>query len=193
VLATSNRGKLDELRTLLGPSGIEFIGQNELGVSSPEETGSTFVENAILKARHAALQTGLPAVADDSGLVVEVLDGAPGIRSARFAGPGCSDGDNIAKLLGALRDEPPDCRRAYFHCVLVALRGGADPAPRIAQGRWDGLITLEPSGEGGFGYDSIFFDPGLGMTAAELPPETKNRVSHRGKALMTLVELLRER
>ena len=191
VLATGNRGKLTELRALLAGSGIELVAQDELGVTSPEETGSTFVENAILKARHASLHTGLPALADDSGLVVEALGGAPGVRSARFAGDNCSDADNIAKLLGALQDVPEVDRTAFFQCVVVALRGAADPTPEIAQGRWQGLIATEPSGTGGFGYDSVFFDPRLGATAAQLAPATKNRVSHRGQALAALTELLR--
>jgi XTP/dITP diphosphohydrolase len=191
VLATGNRGKLTELRELLVGSGIELVAQDELGVASPEETGGTFVENAILKARYASLQTGLPALADDSGLVVEALMGAPGIRSARFAGAGCSDTDNVAKLLSELREVPRERRGAYFHCVIVALRSAADPAPEIAQGRWHGRIAMEPSGPGGFGYDPVFFDPRLDTMASELPLAAKNRVSHRGQALTALVRQLR--
>jgi XTP/dITP diphosphohydrolase len=188
VLATSNYGKLEELRALLTGSGLEIVTQRELGVSSPAETGTTFVENAVLKARHAAAQTGLPAIADDSGLIVDALDGAPGVLSARYAGPGASDADNVAKLLNVLGTTP--YRVAHFHCVIVALRSADDPAPAIAQGSWSGTITHTPRGLGGFGYDPVFLDPLLGATAAELEPAVKNRVSHRGQALAALATLL---
>jgi XTP/dITP diphosphohydrolase len=186
VVATSNRGKLGELRALLTQAGLELLAQGDLGVESPHETGYTFVENAILKARHAAHETGLPAIADDSGLVVDGLEGAPGIRSARYAGAGRGDRANVIKLLREMRAISRPERTAHFHCVVVALRGPRDPAPVIAQGQWHGEIALEATGRGGFGYDPVFFDPRLGATAAELTAETKNRVSHRGQALAAL-------
>ncbi len=193
VLATSNRGKAAELTALLTAAGLELriTAQSELGVSAPEETGSTFVENALLKARHAATMTGLPALADDSGLVVDALGGAPGVHSARFAGAQSNDAANIAKLLTSL--ESSYDRRARFHCVLVALAHPADAAPLIASGSWEGTIATAPRGDGGFGYDPVFFDPQLERTAAELAPAEKNRVSHRGAALRRLVELLKNR
>ena len=194
VLATSNRGKAAELAALLADAGlaIRIRPQGELGVAAPAETGLTFVENALLKARHAARATGLPAIADDSGLVVTALGGAPGIHSARFAGADADDDANIAKLLAALATHMTD-RRAHFHCVLVALQHADDPAPLIASGRWAGEVALVARGTGGFGYDPVFFDRTLGVTAAELDAATKNRVSHRGVALRELVELLKNR
>lgn len=193
VLATGNRGKLGELAALFQESGLALtlVAQTELGVPSPEEPGLTFVENALLKARHAARHTGLPAIADDSGLVVPALGGAPGVRSARFAGPTADDAQNVARLLeqlGATLD-----RRASFHCVLVALLGPEDPAPVVATGEWHGEIAVTSHGTRGFGYDPVFFDPSLGKTAAELAPSEKNRVSHRGKALRALTESLQKR
>lgn len=194
VLATSNRGKVAELSALLAEAGLDVlvIAQGELGIESPAETGSTFVENALLKARHAARASGLPAIADDSGLVVDALDGAPGVRSARFAGDDANDAANIGKLLEQLSDARLD-RTARFHCVLVALDEPEDAAPLIASGSWLGRIALAPRGAGGFGYDPVFFDPRLNCTAAELEPATKNRVSHRGTALRALIELLKNR
>lgn len=194
VLATSNRGKVVELEQLLSEAGlpIRVSAQSELGVAAPPETAATFVENALQKARHAARATGLPALADDSGLVVAALGGAPGVRSARYAGEQADDGANIAKLLGQLASHPRE-RAARFHCVLVALERADDPAPLIASGSWTGEIAGSPSGSGGFGYDPIFFDPRLGKTAAELSRSEKNRVSHRGAALRELVELLKNR
>jgi len=194
VLATANRGKVAEFSALLAAAGLELrvTPQSELGVSAPPETGSTFVENALTKARHAARHTGLPAIADDSGLVVTALGVAPGVRSARFAGESADDRANIAKLLAAL-DMPGLNRAARFHCVLVALEHVEDPAPLIASGFWAGEIAREPRGLGGFGYDPVFFDPSLGCTAAELEPAAKNRVSHRGTALRSLIELLKNR
>lgn len=194
VLATSNRGKVGELSALLEESGIRIrlTAQADLGVSAPAETGATFVENALLKARHAALATGLPAIGDDSGLEVAALGGAPGVRSARFAGPAASDAANVAKLLESLRDSPQD-RSARFHCVLVALLRADDPAPLIATGSWSGEITNSPRGTQGFGYDPVFLDPSLGRTAAELSTQEKGRMSHRGIALRQLAELLRNR
>lgn len=186
VIATGNPGKLIELRALLEPSGLTLVAQSDLGVQSPPETGATFLENALIKARHAAQQTGLPAIADDSGLVVDALGGAPGIYSARYAGHGSQDADNVSKLLDDMRDLSEAERGAHFHCVIVALLGPQDPAPAIGQGRWPGRIALEPAGVSGFGYDPVFFDPELGKTAAELSPEAKNRTSHRGRALRAL-------
>lgn len=186
VIATGNPGKLIELRALLEPAGLILVAQSSLGVESPPETSSTFLENALIKARHAAHQTGLPAIADDAGLVVDALGGAPGIHSARYAGPDSRDADNVAKLLDAMRELPPAQRSAHFHCVIVALRSAEDPAPAIAQGRWPGRIALAPAGAAGFGYDPVFFDPALGKTAAELARDVKNRVSHRGRALAAL-------
>jgi XTP/dITP diphosphohydrolase len=186
VIATGNPGKLVEMRALLEPSGLTLVAQTDLGIESPPETGMTFVENALIKARHAAQQTGFPAIADDSGLVVDALGGAPGIYSARYAGPQSQDTDNVTKLLDEMRDLPASARSAHFHCVIVALRSAADPAPAIAQGRWPGQIALEPAGAAGFGYDPVFFDPELGKTAAELTREVKNGVSHRARALTAL-------
>ncbi len=193
VLATANRGKVAELVALLAEAGLgaRVTAQSELGVSAPAETELTFVENALLKARHAARVTGLPAIADDSGLVVDALGGAPGVRSARFASEAADDAANIAKLLSLMADQALD-RRARFHCVLVALRQAEDPAPLIAAGSWIGRIAAAPRGTGGFGYDPVFFDPALARTAAELTPDEKNRVSHRGMALRRLVELLKK-
>jgi XTP/dITP diphosphohydrolase len=194
VLATSNRGKVVELEELLSEAGlpIRVSAQSELDVAAPPETAATFVENALQKARHAARATGLPALADDSGLVVAALGGAPGVRSARYAGERADDAANIAKLLEQLASHP-DERAARFHCVLVALERADDPAPLIASGSWAGEIARSPLGSGGFGYDPIFFDPRLGKTAAELSRSEKNRVSHRGAALRELVELLKNR
>jgi XTP/dITP diphosphohydrolase len=194
VLATSNRGKAAELTALLAEAGLGLCvtAQAELGVQAPPETGITFVENALLKARHAARATGLPAIADDSGLVVDALGGAPGVHSARFAGDDAGDSANVAKLLTSLAQAPGD-RRAHFHCVLVALDHPADAAPLIASGSWEGTIAHAPQGTGGFGYDPVFFDPTLQRTAAELDSAHKNQVSHRGIALRRLVELLKNR
>lgn len=194
VLATSNRGKVAELAALLKESGLglTLAAQSELGVMPVEETGSTFVENALLKARHAARCSGLPAIADDSGLAVDALAGAPGVRSARYAGDDAEDADNVAALLVALASVPPP-RNARFHCVLVALSGPDDPAPLIATGTWDGEIAQASAGSGGFGYDPVFFDRRLRRTAAELSAAEKNRVSHRAAALRMLVELLKNR
>ena len=186
VLASGNSGKLREIQALLADSGIEMIAQRDLGVHSVEETGATFVENALLKARHAALQTGLPAIADDSGLAVDALAGAPGIHSARFAGSDADSQANIVKLLAALAETPDEQRGARFHCVMVALLSAHDPAPLISHAGWPGIIAREPAGDGGFGYDPIFYLPELNATAAQLSAEVKNRVSHRGRALLQL-------
>jgi XTP/dITP diphosphohydrolase len=194
VLATSNRGKVDELSALFAEAElpIRLSAQTELGIDAPPETASTFVENALTKARHAARVAGLPAIADDSGLTVAALGGAPGVLSARFAGAHADDAANVAKLLRLLAGERGN-RAARFHCVLVALARADDPSPLIASGSWAGEIAHAPSGTGGFGYDPVFFDPKLGCTAAELTPAEKNRVSHRGTALRRLVELLKNR
>ena len=190
VVASSNAGKLAEFRDLLGEAGYEFVTQGELGVSDAEETGLTFVENALLKARHASLVTGLPALADDSGLCVDALGGAPGLYSARYAG---SHGDaqaNIAKLLDAMKDVSRAQRTAHFIAVIVLLRHADDPQPVIAEGRWSGLILDAPRGDRGFGYDPVFLDPENNLSAAEFDPAIKNRLSHRGRALATLRQKL---
>jgi len=195
VLATGNRGKVAELTTLLRDSGlgVTLTAQSDLGVESAPETGLTFVENALLKARHASRATGLPAIADDSGLTVTALGGAPGIRSARFAGEGADDEANIGKLLALLAEVPESQRTASFYCVLVHLLHFEDPAPVIAVGEWRGTITRAPAGAHGFGYDPVFFDPTIGSTAAELTAAQKNRVSHRGAASRRLAKLLKKR
>ena len=190
VLATSNPGKLAELRPLLADAGYELVSQGELGVGDAVEDGRTFVENAILKARRASAATGLPALADDSGLVVDALGGAPGLLSARYAGVHGDSAANIAKLLAALHHVPGEARSAHFYCVLVLLRHADDPQPLIAEGSWHGRILGAPRGEGGFGYDPVFLDTARGLSAAELDAGTKNRVSHRGQALARLRELL---
>jgi len=187
VIASGNRGKLAEFRDMLTPMGIRVVAQAEFGVESPPETGLTFVENALIKARAAARAAACPALADDSGLVVRALDGRPGIHSARFAGEAADDRTNIDKLLAELDDLPEERRGAYFYCCLVLLRHPGDPAPLIATGRWHGYILEAPSGAGGFGYDPVFHDPERGATAAELPATEKNRVSHRGRALGNLL------
>lgn len=191
VLATGNPGKVRELASLLADFGLDIVAQTELGVDSAEETGLTFIENAILKARHAAQITGLPAIADDSGLAVDALGGAPGIYSARYAGVDASDQQNLDKLLLTLKDVPGEQRRASFHCVLVYLRHAEDPTPIVCHGSWQGVLTHEAAGSGGFGYDPIFFVPELGKTAAELTREEKNAQSHRGQALRLLLDALR--
>ncbi|WEP48943.1 XTP/dITP diphosphatase [Cronobacter dublinensis subsp. beijingensis] len=191
VLATGNAGKVRELASLLREFGLDIVAQTELGVDSAEETGLTFIENAILKARHAAQVTGLAAIADDSGLAVDALGGAPGIYSARYAGADASDRANLEKLLDALKEVPDDKRQAQFHCVLVYLRHAEDPTPLVFHGVWPGVIALAPAGQGGFGYDPIFFVPSEGKTAAELTREEKSAISHRGQALKLLLEAMR--
>ncbi|MEA5104894.1 MULTISPECIES: XTP/dITP diphosphatase [unclassified Pantoea] len=191
VLATGNPGKVRELADLLAAFGLDIVAQTELGVESAEETGLTFIENAILKARHAAEITGLPAIADDSGLAVDALGGAPGIYSARYAGVDASDQQNLEKLLVALEKVPDGERQAQFHCVLVYVRHAADPTPLVFHGSWAGEITRAAAGAGGFGYDPIFYVPELGKTAAELSKDEKRAVSHRGKALTLLLEAMR--
>ncbi len=183
VLASGNRGKLVEIREILADNTIEWVAQSELGISDVEECGLSFVENALIKARHAAAASGLPALADDSGLIVAALNGAPGLTSARYAGTHGDAAANNRKLLAALADTAEDQRGAYFICVIVLLRSANDPAPLICQAQWHGRILESPRGERGFGYDPLFFDPVLNAAAAELDAATKNRVSHRGKAL----------
>ncbi|HMM67437.1 MAG TPA: RdgB/HAM1 family non-canonical purine NTP pyrophosphatase [Dokdonella sp.] len=190
VLASGNAGKLIEMREVLADLDVDLVAQAELGVADAEETGATFVENAILKARHASRATGLPALGDDSGLCVDVLDGAPGLYSARYAGTHGDSAANIAKLLGVLADVRDSERGAHFFCAIVLLRHADDPAPLIAEGRWHGRILAAPRGQGGFGYDPVFLDPQRHCSAAELAPAIKNRVSHRGQALLRLRELL---
>lgn len=191
VIASNNRGKIAELTELLAPLGIRPVAQGELGVSEAEEPAVTFVENAILKARHAARSTGLPALADDSGLAVDALGGQPGVRSARFAGDQASDQDNVQALLEALADVPDGDRGAQFHCVLVYLRHADDPTPIICHGRWPGSILKEPRGDGGFGYDPVFLVPEHNCSAAELTRAEKSRISHRGRALALFADALR--
>ncbi|WP_396622477.1 RdgB/HAM1 family non-canonical purine NTP pyrophosphatase [Marinobacter sp. W-8] len=191
VIASNNKGKIAELTDLLAPLGLQPVAQGELGVSEAEEPAVTFVENAIIKARHAARVTGLPALADDSGLAVDALDGRPGVRSARFAGEEATDNDNVEALLAALKDTPEAERSAQFHCVLVYLRHADDPTPIICHGRWPGRILAEPHGQGGFGYDPVFLVPEHGCSAAELTREQKGRISHRGRALASLLDQLR--
>lgn len=187
-MATGNAGKLHEFRQLLEPCSIALVAQSELGIAGAAETGLTFAENALLKARHAARHSGLPAIADDSGLCVAALDGAPGLRSARFAGPGARDSQNISLLLERLAGTPIAARNAWFVCVIVALRAPEDPDPLFATGRWHGRIALAARGEQGFGYDPIFELPGLGKTAAELSSHEKAALSHRGQAARRLLE-----
>lgn len=191
VLATGNPGKVRELADLLAAFGFDIVAQTELGVESAEETGLTFIENAILKARHAAAVTGLPAIADDSGLAVDALGGAPGIYSARYAGLDASDQQNLDKLLVTLDAVPDGQRQAQFHCVLVYLRHAEDPTPLVFHGSWEGEITRAEAGQGGFGYDPIFYVPELGKTAAELTKDEKRAVSHRGKALSLLLDAMK--
>lgn len=188
VLASGNTGKLREFTQLLAPLGFELIPQSDLGVPEVAETGLSFVENAILKARHAARHTGLPALADDSGLEIDALQGAPGIYSARYAGDKASDADNIAAVLAALEATPTSERNARFQCLLVFMRHTKDPTPLICQGTWQGSILTEPSGEEGFGYDPIFWVPETDCTAAELSSDQKHAISHRGKAMRAFLE-----
>jgi XTP/dITP diphosphohydrolase len=193
VLATGNAGKLREFAEMLGPLELDFVPQSELGIDPPEETGVTFLDNALLKARHAARRAGGAAMADDSGLEVDALGGAPGVRSARYAGPGASDAANLAKLLDAMRDVPDDARAARFRCVIAFVRNADDPDPVFAEGRWEGRILRAPRGAGGFGYDPVFEDLASGLSAAELPSAAKHERSHRGEALRTLLPKLHAR
>lgn len=186
VLASANAGKLRELKHILDDLGYDLHPQSEFGVGEVPETGTTFVENAIIKARHAAEQTGLPALADDSGIEVDALDGAPGVYSARFAGDNADDDANNALLVEKLRNVPPAKRGARYRAVIVLMRHARDPSPLICEGSWEGLIQLEAAGDGGFGYDPHFYLPELGCTSAQLSADQKNRLSHRGQALAEL-------
>ena len=188
VLASNNDGKLREFRRLLSPLGIEVIPQTELGIAEADEPHVTFVENALAKARHASAHARLPALADDSGICVRALDGAPGVQSARYAGEPKCDGRNNAKLIEALQGVAD--RRAHYACVLALVRHAGDPEPIIAEGAWHGTIVDAPRGTGGFGYDPHFLDAATGLTGAELPLERKNELSHRGKAIRALIARL---
>jgi XTP/dITP diphosphohydrolase len=188
VLASSNAGKLREFRALLADQDIDVISQGELGIETAEEPHRTFLENALAKARHAAARSVLPALADDSGLCVHALGGAPGVHSARFAGADAGDTANNSELLRRLQDQAD--RRGHYVCVLVAVRSAEDPEPLVADARWYGEILREPRGSGGFGYDPLFFVPECGCTAAELSAEHKNRISHRGLAMRDLARRL---
>jgi len=193
VLASNNAGKVREINELLAGASIQVIPQGDLGVPEAEETGLTFVENAILKARNAAAHSGLPAIADDSGLEVDALDGAPGIYSARYAGAGASDADNLARLLAGMEGVEDGRRAARFQCLMVYMRHAEDPTPVICQGTWEGGILHRPAGANGFGYDPVFLVPTHGCSAAELDSPTKNALSHRGQALRRLVAYLEGR
>jgi XTP/dITP diphosphohydrolase len=191
VIASNNPGKLREISQILGPLGIEVLPQAAFGVTEADEPHATFIENALAKARHAAAISGLPALADDSGLCVDALGGAPGVHSARYAGEPRADARNNAKLLEALGERPD--RQAHYYCVIVVMRHAQDPRPLIAEGLWRGEILRSPRGSGGFGYDPLFLDPEFGQTGAELAPARKNLMSHRGKALALLVDALKQR
>jgi XTP/dITP diphosphohydrolase len=186
VLATNNEGKRAEFARLLEGLPVRLCRPADFGLGAPEESGQSFVENALLKARLAARRTGRPALADDSGLLVEALGGAPGLLSARYGGEGLDDRARVALLLRALEGVPATARRARFHCALAYVEPGEDPAPLVVTGEWHGLIADAPRGEGGFGYDPVFLDPTLGRTAAELSAEEKQRLSHRGRAMALL-------
>jgi XTP/dITP diphosphohydrolase len=191
VLASSNPGKMAEIKKLLADFPINLIAQSEFDIPDIEETGLTFIENAILKARHASKISGLPALADDSGLTIDALDDRPGVFSARYAGENATDQDRIQKVLAEMND--PDLERnACFHCVICLIEHANDPAPLICHGMWEGEIMLEPKGEHGFGYDPIFRVPTHGMSAAELAPDVKNQISHRGQAMQQLREVLND-
>ncbi len=190
VLATGNPGKVREFAKLLGGQPFSIIPQSEFQLPEAEETGTTFVENAIIKARHAAKLTGLPAIADDSGLAVDALDGAPGIYSSRYAGANANDQQNVEKLLEALKDVPEAQRQARFICVIVMMRSADDPTPLICQGEWFGHIAQTVRGEGGFGYDPIFWLSSYNQTAAQLAPSLKNTLSHRAKAMQKLLDAM---
>jgi XTP/dITP diphosphohydrolase len=192
VLASGNAGKLAEMRDLLAPLGLKLRPQSEWKLPEAVEDAPTFIENALIKARHAARYSGLPALADDSGLVVPSLDGMPGIHSARYAGVHGDDGANNKKLLDALSGVPADARRAHFYCAMVLLRWPQDPSPLVSLGLWSGSIADEPRGEEGFGYDPLFLVDGLGCTSAQLDAESKNRISHRGRAASGLIQMLRD-
>lgn len=189
VLASSNEDKIFEIQSLLEHVPIEWVPQNEFKIQSPPETGRTFVENAIIKARHACKVSGLPALADDSGLVIDALDGEPGVHSARYAGENATDTDRIKKVLEEMEDVDPEERGASFHCVVVLMEHENDPVPLICHGIWEGSILTAPHGKNGFGYDPIFYVPTHGCSAAELNGIEKNAISHRGQALSQLLEI----
>lgn len=190
VLASNNAGKVREINQLLASERIQVVPQRDFNIPDAVEDGLSFVENAIKKARHAASLSGLPAIADDSGIEVDALNGAPGIYSARFAGAGASDEANLQKLLADLAEVPDERRTARFQCLMVYMRHAEDPTPLICQGTWEGRILFEPRGENGFGYDPIFYVPTHDCSSAELPSEVKNRLSHRGQALQKLLQAL---
>jgi len=192
VLASNNAGKVKEIHSLLKGFDIDVVSQSEFDVDSVAETGLTFVENAIIKARYAALKTGLPAIADDSGIEVDALNGAPGIYSARFSGEDANAKDNNKKLLESLKGIPEEQRTARYQCVMVFMRHAADPTPIIATGSWEGIILESAKGSGGFGYDPLFYIPTHQCSAAELTAELKNKLSHRAKALISLLHKLQE-
>lgn len=192
VLASSNPGKIKEFQEICASLAIKLIPQSELGIEDVEETAATFVENAIIKARHAARLSGLPAIADDSGLVIDALGGMPGVRSSRYAGEGADDAARIKKVLNELRKVKLADRDASFHCVTVLMEDEDDPAPLICEGVWEGKIIFEPKGENGFGYDPIFYVPEHKCTAAELSSEIKNKISHRADALEQLIAALEQ-
>ena len=192
VLASGNPGKLRELAALLAPLSLTPVPQGELGIPAVPETRATFLENALLKARHAAARAALPALADDSGLEVDALGGRPGVKSARFAHPGASDEENLERLLDELRGVPEGARRARYQCVIVFAHSAGDAQPLVARGSWQGRIASAPRGRGGFGYDPVFVPEGSARTAAELDPAEKNAVSHRAQALRELVAMLRQ-
>jgi XTP/dITP diphosphohydrolase len=187
VLASGNAGKLREFQQLLSGCGFEVIPQSEFNLSDADEIGTTFVENAIIKARHACEQTGLPAIADDSGIEVDALNGRPGVYSARYSGPDANDKKNNEKLLMELKDVPMEKRTARYHAVLAYMRHADDPTPILCHGTWEGIILTEPRGENGFGYDPLFFVPSHNCASAELDKSEKNRISHRGKAMQELL------
>ena len=191
VLASANKSKIKELQDMLGGLGINIIPQRQLGIEDAEETGLTFVENAILKARHAAEISGLPAIADDSGLEVDYLKGAPGIYSARFSGVGATDQSNLDKLMLEMQDAPADKRSARYQTVIAVMTHGSDPTPILCQGTWEGEIAFEEKGSEGFGYDPVFKPLDADCHAAELEKSVKNAISHRGKAISKLLEKLR--
>jgi XTP/dITP diphosphohydrolase len=190
VLASANSGKIKELQQMLGGLGFNIVPQTQLNIADIEETGLTFVENSILKARNASAHSSLPAVADDSGLEVDFLKGAPGIYSARFAGEAATDASNRDKLLELMKDVPADQRTARYQTVIVYMRHSNDPTPMICQGTWEGTIAFDEKGDGGFGYDSIFQVTETNCRAAELDKESKNKLSHRGKAIASLLQRL---
>lgn len=193
VLATGNPGKLRQFSELLDASGLSLVKQSDFGIEPPPETGSTFLENSLLKARNAARLTGLPAIADDSGIEVDALGGRPGLYSARYAGEGASDDQNLRKMLLELEDVPVESRTARYRSIIVFLRSADDPAPLIGEGVWEGAIATTPRGSGGFGYDPIFIPRGARHTAAEMPVDERNEQSHRGQASRSFLAQLDER